>query len=129
MRDIKTRFGDNAGKIWIALNKEGALKKNEIKKITKLNEGDFYAAVGWLSREDKIARFDNNYFKLGNTNLEREIGKNAGLIWKILDIWEEADLEVIKNLSDLEKEKVHAAIGWLAREDKIKKNKNKYYLK
>lgn len=129
MRDIKTRFGDNAGKIWIALNKEGALKKNEIKKITKLNEVDFHAAVGWLSREDKIARFDNNYFKLGNTNLEREIGKNAGLIWKILDIWEEVDLEVIKNLSDLEKEKVHAAIGWLAREDKIKKNKNKYYLK
>lgn len=129
MIGIETKFGYNAGKIWLVLDKKESLKKKDIKKITKLSDVDFHSGIGWLAREDKISIQDQDYYKLDKTNLENEIGKNAGLVWKILDIWEEADLEVIKSLSTLDKNKIYEAIGWLAREDKIIKNKNKYSLK
>ena len=129
MRDITTLFGDNAGKIWKALDKKDSLEKEKIIKITNLKENDFQTGIGWLAREDKVSRYEDKYYKLGNTNLESEIGKNAGLIWKILDIWDEAGIESFKNLTNLDKKNIYAALGWLAREDKIIKNKNKYRLK
>ena len=47
------------------------------------------------------------------------IGKNAGIIWNILNDgqkWSYEDLKKTANLSDRD---LNAAIGWLAREDKI----------
>lgn len=47
------------------------------------------------------------------------IGKNAGLVWSILNDgqkWAYDDLKKASNLSDRD---LNAAIGWLAREDKI----------
>jgi len=129
VRDIENLFGNNAGKIWKALDKKDSLEKERIKKITNLKENDFQSGIGWLAREDKISRHEDNYYKLSNTNLENEIGKNAGLIWKILDIWDEAGMESIKNLSNLDKKNIYAALGWLAREDKIINHRNKYRLK
>lgn len=129
MRNIETIFGSNAGKIWSVLDKKGTLEKKKIKKITNLNEIDFNSGIGWLAREDKISRYDDNIYKLENTNLEFEIGKNAGLIWKILDIWDEIDFKGMEKLSNLDKENIYSALGWLAREDKIIKNENKYSLK
>lgn len=129
MRDIVNIFGSNAGKIWKALDKKDSLEKDKIKKITNLKENDFYSGIGWLAREDKISRYEDDYYKLSNTNLEDEIGRNAGLIWRILDIWDEAGIESIKNLTNLDKKSIYAALGWLAKEDKIIKNRNKYRLK
>ena len=77
----------------------------------------------WLAKENKIAMKDD-YFLLENSNLESEIGNHAGIIWKILDVWGDVDLESIKRLSNLNDEQVYSALGWLACEEKISVNEN-----
>ena len=130
MRDLTVKFSESAGKIWQVLNEKGCLKKNKILKTTKLNEVDFHSGLGWLARENKISKEDKDCFKLDVTNLEFEIGSNAGKIWNILDIWGDADFVTIKRLSDLSDNEVHCAFGWLAREDKIcVDEKQRYNLK
>jgi hypothetical protein len=130
VRDLTTKFGENAGKIWSVLNEEGCLKKKKLLKITQLNDDDFFTGVGWLAKENKISKDDKDCFKLDSTNLESEIGTQAGKIWKILDIWGDADFTTIKRLSDLDDDRVHSAIGWLARENKIcVDEKQRYNLK
>jgi len=129
MGDLSSKYGSSAGKIWRTLNEKGSLKKEDLLKITNLDEDDFFNGVGWLARENKIAK-TNEWYKLENTNLEPEIGINAGKVWKILDTWEDADLNSIKILSNLNSENTQAALGWLAREDKICINeKNRFLLK
>ena len=130
MRDLTTKFGENAGKIWLVLNKEGCLKEKKLMKITQLDNDDFFIGVGWLAKENKISKEDKDCFKLDVSNLDSEIGAHAGKVWKILDIWGDADFTTIKRLSDLEDNEVHAALGWLARENKIcVDEKQKYNLK
>lgn len=49
----------------------------------------------------------------------QSIGKNAGIVWRLLDHnrkWEYNELKEVTGLSDRD---LNAAIGWLAREDKI----------
>jgi len=94
-------------------------------KITKIEVDDFHSGVGWLAKENKISKDDKDCFKLDSTNLESEIGKQAGKIWKILDTWGDADFTTIKRLSDLDDDKVRSAIGWLARENKIYIDENR----
>ena len=127
MRDISTKFGESAGKVWDILNEKECLNKNQLIEITKLDENEFHTAVGWLARENKISKDDQNCFKLDNSNLESEIGVHAGKIWKILDIWSDADIDTIKRLSDLNDDQVHSGLGWLAREGKISVNENNKY--
>jgi hypothetical protein len=130
MSDITINFGENAGKLWTILNQNGCLKKDDILEKTKLSEKDFFSAIGWLARENKVSRRDNECFKLDNTNIGHEIGTHAGRIWKILDIWEDVDLDSIKKLADLDNTQVQSALGWLAREDKIcVDKKNRFRLK
>lgn len=131
MRKISTKFGTNAGKIYNTLNNHGTLSSDEIVQVTKMNKNDFYAGLGWLARENKISAEKEDFFKLDNsTNLTKKIGTNAGRIWRIIDIWEEADITTIKRLSDLDDDEVHSALGWLAREEKIHLDeKNKFVLK
>ena len=129
MRDVTVKFGTSAGKIWQVLNEKGCLKKDDIIQMTNLNETDLHTGIGWLARENKISIQEDSY-KLESTNLDSEIGTHAGRIWRILDIWGEADIETIKRLSDLDENQVHLAIGWLAKEDKIKLDeKNRFNLK
>lgn len=128
MRRLTTLYGENAGKIWNVLNQEGCLKKDKILQITKLDEDNFYAGVGWLARENKITKEDQDCFKLGITNLESQIGFHAGVIWKILDIWGDADFKTIKRLSNLDENDLQSALGWLAREDKIIFNENQKFI-
>jgi len=128
--NITTKFGGNAGSIWTALNEKGPLKKEEIQKVTHLNKDDLHAGLGWLARENKIFKENDNSYKLDNTNLESEIGTKAGRLWRIMDIWGEVEFDTIKRLSDLNEEQIHLALGWLAREDKINiDEKHKYSLK
>ena len=126
MRDVTVKFGNSAGKIWQVLNEKGCLKKDDIIQITNLNETDLHTGIGWLARENKISK-QQEWYKLENTNLDSEIGTHAGRIWKILDIWGEADIDTIKRLSDLDENQVHLAIGWLAKEDKIKLDEKKRF--
>lgn len=50
---MKDKIGTNAGLAWNALL-VGNLDIKALKKATKLNDKDVYAALGWLAREDKI---------------------------------------------------------------------------
>ena len=127
MRRHTTLIGENAGKIWTILNQEGCSNKEKIMDITRLEENDFHASIGWLARENKISK-EEDCFKLGTTNLDSEIGTHAGKIWKILDIWGDADLMTLKRLSNLDDKQIQSALGWLAREDKITINENKKYI-
>ena len=48
-------IGTNAGLVWNALNEGGKMSVKAVKKATKIKtEKDVYAALGWLSREDKV---------------------------------------------------------------------------
>ena len=130
MRDISTKFGKNAGKIWQNLYEKGNRHKKEIIKETSLDEKNFHAGIGWLARENKINEYTEDCYKLDNTNLHQELGSHAGRVYKILDIWGEVDYESVKRLSDLSDTELHEALGWLAREDKILTDKdNKFTLK
>jgi hypothetical protein len=130
VRDITVKFGDNAGKLWSTLNEKGCLKKKELMELTQLNEEDFHSAVGWLVKENKISKEDEDCFKIDSTNLDAEVGACAGKIWKILEIWGDADFTTLKRLSDLNDDQINTALGWLAREEKIYVNeKQKFNLK
>ena len=50
---MKDKIGTNAGLVWNALL-VGNLDIKALKKATKLNDKDVYAALGCLAREDKI---------------------------------------------------------------------------
>jgi len=119
------QFGRNAGKVWDVLKKNISLTDLELIELTSLREYEIFIAIGWLARENKI-RKDENKYKLDTTNLEFEIGENAGLIWRLLN--NEGDLHINRLLSKLKinEKDIYSAIGWLSRENKIKIKKDIY---
>lgn len=49
-------IGTNAGLVWKVLNEGGKMSVKAVKKATKIKaEKDLYAALGWLSKEGKLA--------------------------------------------------------------------------
>ena len=56
---MKEKIGSNAGIVWNVLNENGEMNLKDVKKVTKLAEKDLYAALGWLSREDKAVIVEN----------------------------------------------------------------------
>ena len=120
MGDITTTFGDNAGLIWRILNENGPTSKYDLLKKSNLDKNELNAALGWLARENKICRDGKDTYWLDhNTNLTPEIGKNAGKVYKVIDIWGDVDIPILKKLVNAEEEEIFSALGWLAREDKI----------
>jgi hypothetical protein len=122
MKDFVEEFGQYAGKLWENLNKNNQLTKNQLLKKTKLKPYEFYAAVGWLARENKIYK-KGEYYKLRETNLNGKIGEDAGKIWNMLQICNEADTFYLTKATGMNKQKIYNALGWLAREGKIKSEK------
>jgi hypothetical protein len=51
---MKEKIGNDAGHVWNVLNEEGTKSVKELKKLTKLNDKEIYAAIGWLAREEKL---------------------------------------------------------------------------
>ncbi len=47
-------IGRNAGIVWNHLNGKKHVDVARLKKETKLSESEFWAAIGWLSREEKL---------------------------------------------------------------------------
>ena len=119
MKRIFEDCGINAGKLWQTLKSYGPLTETRLKTITKLQEDDFYAAIGWLARENKISK-NNMIYMLDETNLTDEIGGNAGKIWQLLNKVGEVDIPSLSKLTKVEIRDACMALGWLAREDKIK---------
>lgn len=50
----KSLIGENAGIIWNLLNEKKCVELAELKAESGLSESAFWAAIGWLSREDKV---------------------------------------------------------------------------
>ena len=50
----REEIGLNAGLVWNALNEREGVTLKGLKKVTKLKDKQLYAALGWLSREDKV---------------------------------------------------------------------------
>ncbi len=118
MINIVEECGRNAGKIWETLHSHGPLSETKLMSITKLKEHEFDTAIGWLARENKICKIGNEY-KLGETNLTREIGGAAGKIYTVFETLKEVDVSDLSELTLLDQKETNAALGWLARENKI----------
>jgi hypothetical protein len=117
-------FGRNAGNVWKTLDKHGPLTQTNLMKKTKLKEDEFYAAVGWLARENKICK-ENTIYRLGETNLTDKIGVDASTIWGILDTYGDIDVTYIPKLAEVTERDAFSALGWLAKEEKLKLKKKK----
>ncbi len=118
MSDIVSLFGGQAGAVWQILHVRGPLTESELLDLSHLSQPQLYAAIGWLARENKI-RKENDTFQLGETNLIPSIGKDAGKIWRTLEIWGEVDAQSLSRLSRIVEQDVFSAVGWLAREGKV----------
>ena len=118
MSDVEKTIGNNAGRIWDFLQEEGPQVRSKILEKTQMPEEDFFGAIGWLARENKI-RKDKRTFKVGETNLTDKIGTNAGKVWEILHKRNDLDISGIARLSKVKKRDCYSAIGWLAREGKV----------
>jgi hypothetical protein len=96
VRNVIGDIGYNAGKVWSVLNGKGSLEKERILEIVNISDGEFYSAIGWLARENKISMDNQNSYKLGETNLTPEIGNNAGKVWRVMKVWGEVDISLIR---------------------------------
>lgn len=118
MSDVIKSFGNNAGKLWDTLDTEGPQVQTKLLKKTNLRNEEFYSAIGWLARENKIYK-DKRTYKIGETNLTEKIGSDAGKVWQVLGGSNEIDVNAISRLTKIEKMDCYSALGWLAREGRI----------
>lgn len=119
MSNVIDEFGQSAGKVWQALNIKGPLSETKLINSTLLNEHQVHAAVGWLARENKICQ-NGTVYKIGWTNLEEKIGFNAGKVWMVLSKQQtDVGISSLARLTRINVNDVFAAVGWLARENKI----------
>jgi len=119
MTTIIEEFGQNAGKVWQMLNQKGPLSEKKLINTTFLNEHKIHAAIGWLARENKIC-CNGTIYKIGETNLIGKIGTDAGTIWSVLSrSGTDVNLSSLSRLTRINVNDVYAAVGWLARENKI----------
>ena len=70
MNEIIKSYGYNAGKIYEALTNEGPQVQTKLMKKTGISENEFYWAVGWLARENKIYR-DKRTYRIGNRRIHK----------------------------------------------------------
>jgi len=122
MKNIENEIGENAGIVWQALKEQGSLPLTKLFRTTKLTDEQLWEALGWLARENKVTRSDTitgPVYKLGETNLIGKIGTDAGKVWKALQTYGECDVSQLTRFTNLSVYDVYAALGWLARENKI----------
>lgn len=121
MKNCIEDYGKIAGRIWRTLDRYGPIDEKVLVRKIRLNKNDFYAGIGWLARENKISK-DGSYFKLSETNLTEKIGGDAGKIWDTLNNSRDINVSSISKISQLKIEDACTALGWLAREDKLRVN-------
>jgi len=51
--------------------------------------------------------------------MKEKIGNDAGQIWKVLDEQGAKGIKELKKITKLSEKEVYAALGWLAREEKL----------
>ena len=52
--NLTPKIGNDAGKVWSTLAKQGEVDITTITQTTQITEVDAYCALGWLARENKI---------------------------------------------------------------------------
>lgn len=57
---LKKAIGENAGKIWNALDEKPESSTFDLMKTTKIKAKDFYLALGWLAKENKVIFEEDN---------------------------------------------------------------------
>jgi hypothetical protein len=119
MDNIEKLIGINAGKIWRALNFSGSLTVYQLKNEIKLSENEIFQAIGWLAKENKIYK-DGEFYSLDNTNLSEKIQNNVDKIWNLFQN-KKINIIQLKNITKMNEENYHLALGWLAKEGKIEK--------
>lgn len=112
------QFGRNAGTIWQLLSEHGALELDELKQKSQLRDYEINIGIGWLARENKIAKEHEQYY-LSETNLTNAIGLSAGDLYSALYKKEKLQINQLQSTTKLPESLFFQAIGWLAREDKI----------
>lgn len=60
-------IGKNAGSLWTLLHGSEKVEVLKLKKESHLGDAEFWAAIGWLSREDKLVLSSE---KKGRKNVE-----------------------------------------------------------
>ena len=60
--------------------------------------------------------------------LEDEFGKNAGKVWQVINNHGTLGEIELRKTTKLDEKRLNTAIGWLARENKICKHNNLYYI-
>ena len=60
MINIIEEFGRNAGELWKTLNTHGPLPETKLMENARLQEDEFYVAIGWLARENKVCKTVGN---------------------------------------------------------------------
>jgi hypothetical protein len=110
-------IGTNAGKVWKILQSENNVTRYQLVNATALEPSDIDAAIGWLAKENKIQR-DGEFFSLGKTNMDKTIGLNAQILFKVLKNVP-YDVSTLHELTDLTPIEIHQAIGWLSREGNV----------
>ena len=48
-------IGDDAGKVWQYLDKNGSASVTKITNETEISKSDVQRAIGWLLKEDKLS--------------------------------------------------------------------------
>ena len=51
--------------------------------------------------------------------MKEKIGLDAGNVWKVLDVQGVKSVKELKKAAKLNDKEIYAAIGWLAREEKL----------
>jgi len=54
MKYAVAKIGENSGKVWEALNTEGALSLKALEEKTGVKKDELLLAVGWLMKEEKV---------------------------------------------------------------------------
>lgn len=49
------KVGENSGKIWEALNKNGAMSVKALEETTGVKKDELLLALGWLIKENKVS--------------------------------------------------------------------------
>ena len=119
MRDIVERFGVSAGKIWSVLDERGCLVRDDLFELCGLSDFDFFTGLGWLACEGKVVLSEDGVFCLGEGVVVGGFGGFAGQVWRVLDVWGDADFVTLKRLTGLDDVDVDCGLGWLGREGKL----------
>ena len=62
-------------------------------------------------------------------NVTDEFGMHAGRVWTALDTHGPLQKDELLEVTCLRENELHAAVGWLAREDKVAHDENRFHLR